>query len=361
MLNSVFACVASVAILSPAVIAQDITLGVGDKAPTLEHVEWIKGEPVTEFEEGQIYVLDFWATWCSPCVASIPHINSLQQLHKDDNVNVIGVAVWPNSRMKPTADFVEERGDEMDYRVASDIDRKTSDAYMTASGQGGIPTVMVIDKTGEIAWIGHPTVPEGGLDTVLDLLVKDEFSPERLEAEMKQLVAEEQARQARVGEVFTKYKTAEIAGNWSGVEDALTELFEINDRFIPQFGRVLYVAKAKQDKMEDARKFAADLMTSVFKNDADALDIMAWTIVGPNSPLTEEQTDTELAITMAKKAAELTSDRSASIQDTLARAYFVDGQLGLAVTTQRKAVEMSNNQQDYVDRLEQYEEAASQS
>ncbi|HVU64861.1 MAG TPA: TlpA disulfide reductase family protein [Phycisphaerales bacterium] len=63
---------------------------VGDPAPSLSIEKWIKGEPVTSFEKGKVYVVEFWATWCGPCKASMPHITDLQKQYKG-KVTFIGV------------------------------------------------------------------------------------------------------------------------------------------------------------------------------------------------------------------------------------------------------------------------------
>ena len=56
-------------------------LGLGDPAPKLEVKSFVKGEPVSEFEPGKNYVVEFWATWCPPCRTSIPHLTELQKNH----------------------------------------------------------------------------------------------------------------------------------------------------------------------------------------------------------------------------------------------------------------------------------------
>ena len=68
------------------------TLGIGSPAPKIEVKEFVKGEPVKSFEQGKIYVVEFWATWCPPCRTSIPHLTEMQKKYKD--VVFIGVSVF---------------------------------------------------------------------------------------------------------------------------------------------------------------------------------------------------------------------------------------------------------------------------
>ena len=76
------------------------TLTIGSEAPSLDIEHWLsnghgKFEPVTKFEPGKVYVVEFWATWCGPCIASMPHLVGLQQRYGDQGVMIVSVSDEP--------------------------------------------------------------------------------------------------------------------------------------------------------------------------------------------------------------------------------------------------------------------------
>ena len=123
--NTLFTlCSVALVAVSPA-IAQ--SLKVGDKAPAISVDTWAKGEPVTEFSSDNYYIVEFWATWCGPCIAGMPHVSELQEQYKDEGLVVIGVNIWDDPRkVKPFmqngsgATRGKSGGDLMQYRVAVD-------------------------------------------------------------------------------------------------------------------------------------------------------------------------------------------------------------------------------------------------
>ena len=129
-------------------------LAVGSKAPALSVDEIIKGKPVDGLQEGTAYVVEFWATWCGPCIKSIPHLTKLQKKHK--NIVVLGVAGSERSGKEPLEAFVKKQGSKMAYTVAYDSDRSMSAAWMMPAGQNGIPCAFIVDTKGMISWIGNP-------------------------------------------------------------------------------------------------------------------------------------------------------------------------------------------------------------
>ena len=58
-------------------------LAAGSPAPPLTVDAWVKGDAVKAFEPGKVYVVEFWATWCPPCVKNIPNLNALQKQHPE--------------------------------------------------------------------------------------------------------------------------------------------------------------------------------------------------------------------------------------------------------------------------------------
>jgi len=142
-------------------------LCVGDAAPPLAIAEWVKGEPVDRFEPGRVYVIDFWATWCGPCIASMGRTSALQEKHPG---RVTVIAVTTEDRANTAArirQHVKKDGARMRFRVAIDRDARTADAYRRASRESAIPRSFLVDQNGRLAWIGHPAQAEPVVERML--------------------------------------------------------------------------------------------------------------------------------------------------------------------------------------------------
>lgn len=129
-------------------------LSIGSVAPEIEISHWVKGEKFRlqdSIKKGTITVIEFWATWCGPCLKTIPHLTELQKKYKE--LTIIGIS---DEEVNTVKSFVEDMGDDMDYTVAVDRDEQTSKKYLEATGIEGIPHAYIIDKHGKLVWFGHP-------------------------------------------------------------------------------------------------------------------------------------------------------------------------------------------------------------
>ncbi|TWT42219.1 Thiol-disulfide oxidoreductase ResA [Phycisphaerae bacterium RAS1] len=298
-------------------------LAAGAKAPPLTVEKWVKGAPVANFEAGKIYVVEFWATWCGPCISSMPHLSDLQKQFGAKGVTIIGCSSQdPRNSLEKVETMVKEKGDGMGYTVAWDTGRTTYEAYMKAAGQNGIPCSFVVDQKSNIAWIGHPMF----LDMVLEPLTAGKWDPK---TGAESIAKAEKA----MDEVFsTDDPKAVIAAFEKFEKDYPSLAHDMRDQ--------LFGAYLKAGDYDKAYKLANEVVEKAVKGkNAMKLNDIAWTIVDPQGDVAKK--DLDLALKAATKADELSGGKEAAIIDTLARVYFVKGDVKKAIELQTKAVELA--------------------
>lgn len=361
---------------------------LGDPAAPLNIASWPKGSPVdlAEVKGKKVVVVEFWATWCGPCKASIPHLTEVQKKFKDKDVIVVGVSDEKSEVVQP---FVDKMGDKMDYTVALDNGRKTSQGYMKAYNQNGIPHAFIVDKESRVVWQGHPM---DGLDQALEEVVagkidlekgrkrsqaqrklneyeqllfqgKDDKKAADLEKELVSLDQElggimagskfdpqEIRKQIQFSRSLNEYQKLMMsdstpdATKMAALEKALGEntppgfeLAKFKESFVAQKAINDYMKEAT-GKADEAKLAAlgAKLEKAAGSN-AQMLNQIAWTI------LTGEEIkkrDIPLALKIAKAALDACEGKEAAIVDTYARALFDSGKVDEAIKTQKKAIEL---------------------
>lgn len=272
-------------------------LFIGSKAPELQIAKYVKGDSVQQFEEGTVYVVEFWATWCGPCIAAFPHLSELQSEYKGD-VQFIGVNVWEGvedqgERISKVESFVEDQGDRMSYTVAVENGSAMADTWMRPAGQGGIPAAFIVDGTGTIAWVGHPM----NMDDSLKSIVAGEFEAEQ--------AIEDYKKQSLLMAGYRTFMNAFRSG----------------------------------DDIDQAMQIAEILMNDHFKEEPGGLNAIAWTILNSNHGAANPK-HTKVAYQAAKQACEKTEWNEWSILDTYALACHKMGKNDEAVKWQTKAIEL---------------------
>ena len=86
-------------------------LKIGNKVPELKGIDWVKGKEV-KLGTG-LTIVEFWATWCGPCLQTIPHLTQLQKKYKG-KLTIAGLTNESSDEVLP---FVKEQGKNMDYNV----------------------------------------------------------------------------------------------------------------------------------------------------------------------------------------------------------------------------------------------------
>lgn len=320
------------------------SLKVGDPAPPLAVSRWLKGDPVEKFETGKIYVVEFWATWCPPCRLTIPHLSRLDQQYRDRGVVIIGQNTGDPDE-KRVEKFIESMGTNMTYRVA--LEEKTDEgqgrmaqAWLEAAGQSGIPCAFVVDRSGRIAWVGHPLA---GLDKVIEQLLAGTFNAQKTAAE-----------QAQRRQLSQRLARALAQKEWDTALEILEEMVPLTD---PQDRSGISVMRfqilVRKGDAEEAGKIATGLCEA-HGDRADLLNELAWTLA--TAPSLGKR-DLQLIEKIARKANEAAKGEEPAILDTLARALFMKGDPKEAIRLQQAAVEKARNEKlraDLAKTLESY-------
>ena len=316
-------------------------LAIGDPNPGLRLAKFVKGDEVTAPLKDDVTVVEFWATWCGPCRAGMPHISELQREY-GDKVRFIGVTREDEDVVTKFLGSVAPGGktwDEViDYRLALDDGNWTNNAYMRAANQNGIPCAFIVGQDGIVEWIGHP----GSIDQPLKQIVDGSWDRQAAVAEFKQ--------QAMFDKYAQKLNGMLRSGNFDAALSLLDEMEESSGgKSMPLLNNRLMILMMA-DRAEEASSVRGELIEAAW-DDATVLNGVAW-----ETATADNATDLELALKAAKRASEIREDKDAAILDTLARCHYELGQLDEAIKVQQKAVDLDSNRQEITEALKRYQD-----
>ena len=139
----------------------------GKPAPGLNLTHFYNTEPFNfENTKGKVVVLDFFANWCGPCVASFPEMRKLHADYKNKGLMLIGVTGFQKSMTNHGEDPVKDLSREAEAELMHKFIKYQNvtwpgvfsdrGCYDPEYGVLGIPTIAVIDKKGDVRTIGNP-------------------------------------------------------------------------------------------------------------------------------------------------------------------------------------------------------------
>ncbi len=306
-------------------------LTVGDAAPPFsKKIEWLKGGPIDPAKGGgkEIYVLEFWATWCAPCVAQIPHTTELQNKYHKDGVRFVALTStgWPPQRFDDVKRFVQIQGDKMGYAVGYDRTEETYTNYMLAAGATGIPHAFIIGKDGKIAWQGHPY---GDMEEVLEKIIAGKF-----DAAAARAAAENKKKLDALALQFSR------AVNFQQWEEALTALNGMLQVEEADAQGIQFSIQILNNELHDRARLRSWVETYLrdHKNSAAGLTLVANTLM-----LLPELGDRQPDLALAAAAAACAADgRSVDALQARARALHQIGKINEALEWQEKAVALAD-------------------
>ncbi|MCH2182112.1 MAG: redoxin domain-containing protein [Mariniblastus sp.] len=314
-------------------------LTIGSKAPSIDVAHWVsngngKFPVVREFEKGKVYVIEFWATWCDPCIASMPHISQLQDEFAERGVQIISVS---EEDLPTVEEFLKKNVSGRDetfgqltnnYCLTADPDGSVQKAYMQAARQNGIPTAFIVGKDGRIDWIGHPVE----MDQPLAAVVDDQWDREKFANQFK-VRQEIDAGMQQAMSLLREGKFRESLN----LMDTMIEKAPDGSDIDSQVKMIRFSILISTNDPRSTEAFHQ--MIDENKEDPGLLNQLAWGIV--EMKVAGDQVNKPLA-DAARRAIDLAvlqSPNDGAILDTQAHLALMQGKMDEAIQIQTRAVE----------------------
>jgi peroxiredoxin len=142
--------------------AGEATLSNGIPAPefTLDDLSGVSRSPSSY--QGKLVLLNFWATWCAPCIAEMPSLERLYAKFKDRGLHIVAVSVDPSDAKGELVEFVKKHG------LTFDILRDPEISLPPKYGVSGFPETFFIGPDGQFLQFFDPSTQRASIKVVSD-------------------------------------------------------------------------------------------------------------------------------------------------------------------------------------------------
>ncbi len=296
--------------------------------PTFKADHWMKGEPVTAYEPGKIYAIEFFSTTCGHCREAAPVVAELFNVFGEDVV-FFAVTDEPLDKVKA---WIEkpENAEKVQFPVVSDPDKEGNKAFQYGTFKVSTPRIFIV-KDGVLQWYGHPN----GAQQPLDELLEGTWNPETIRNDYIIESSMERARDHlnkmrqeidRTGEWVNMYKLLD------SMRQALPERASFFD--LQAFGTMI----GPDNKPEQGYALARKIVTT-YADDIASLRTVARTIL--NSPWVQVR-DIPFAHAVALKADALGEGKDSRSAEILALSWFSQGDREKALAEIDRAISLES-------------------
>ena len=257
---------------------------VGERAPSFELEGWANlasGEksPTPESLKNCVILIEFWGTWCAPCVRAMPRIQALHDRLKEQGLKVLAISYEAVDVIEP---FAKANG--YTFVLGSDPAKRVVEAYGVTSW----PTSIVIGKDGRIAHVGSPYDVEPALEKALGL----ETSPTTLlTAALNAIASKDKKRiETDLGRIAQKESLELDLKAWavSAGGAAKADGARSKDKEFDADGELARLAQAWGDKDASKKQPSLDLLAT---QASTAFDAVPWAkrVYGREVPITKAE------------------------------------------------------------------------